>query len=498
MLTRTGSSLPHRLIKWAMGLLVLASFVGLLFTQGRALILFFNHARSAVEFPYTLNYGEGPLLDQTMRLVRGESIYSADLSQPPYAITNYPPLYILLQTPFASANGAAYWYGRIISLVASGVAALMLGLIVHAVTRDPLASIAAGLSLLTVPYIFYWSAIARIDALALALSLTGLWLILRFHQRWWLIVLAVLFLTAAAYTRQTYALAAPMAAFVWLLAKRQPYRAVVFALGFGTLVLAIFVVVLVATRGGFFTHLITANANALDMTILEFYASEVVTYLPIFLCGAAIFLIFGVFFGRPGWWLALPYALSAVVTALTIAKIGSDVNYLWEFSAALCLLAGLLIAMARRVPPLRAIFIAGLAFQIVMATDLSESKYNRLLIERIEKTNQVEPLIAFLQGEDPVIIGDEYMGELVMSGRSIQFQPFEFSQLSRDGIWDQAPFLEALSRGDYPVVMIYQPFRNPSLRFERWTPEILQILNNQFRPDFQSGETTVYRYIGGS
>lgn len=481
-----------------MRLLIFAAFAGLLYTQGRAFVLFFEHARNAVEFPYTINYGEGPLLDQTMRLVRGESIYSPDLTQPPYTITNYPPLYILLQTPFANANGAAYWYGRIISLVASGVAALMLGLIVHAVTRDLLASVASGLSLLAVPYIFYWSAIARIDPLALALSLTGLWLVVRFHQRWWLIGLAILFLTAAAYTRQTYALAAPLAGFVWLLAKRQPYRAMVFALGFGALVLALFMIALVMTRGGFFTHLITANANALDTSILEFYATEVVNNLPIFLCGAALFLIIGAFVGRPAWWLALPYSAGAVVTALTIAKIGSDVNYLWEFSAALCLLAGLLIATARRVPLLRAAFIAALAVQVIMATDLSETKYNRLLIERIEKTNQVEPLVAFLQGEDPSIIGDEYMGELVMSGRAIQFQPFEFSQLSRDGIWDQAPFLEALSRGDYPVVMIYQPFRNPSLRFERWTPEMLQILNNQFRPDFQSGETTVYRYIGNN
>ena len=36
----------------------------------------------------------------------------------------------------------------------------------------------------------------------------------------------------------------------------------------------------------------------------------------------------------------------------------------------------------------------------------------------------------------------------------------------------------------------------PFLRFERWTPEMLRIINDDFRPDFQSAETMVYRYAG--
>ena len=94
------------------------------------------------------------------------------------------------------------------------------------------------------------------------------------------------------------------------------------------------------------------------------------------------------------------------------------------------------------------------------------------------------------------ILADEQMGLLVLDGKPIIMQPFEMSQLALAGLWDQQPFLDALARGDYPIVLLYQPYRNPNLRFERWTPEMLRILNNDYRPDFQSAETTVYRYAG--
>ena len=81
-------------------LVVGAALIVLLFTQAQALIHFAQHVPLALDDPYTLNYGEGPLLDQAVRLARGENIYRADLSAPPYTITNYPPLYVLAQVPF--------------------------------------------------------------------------------------------------------------------------------------------------------------------------------------------------------------------------------------------------------------------------------------------------------------------------------------------------------------------------------------------------------------
>ncbi len=59
-----------------------------------------------------------------IRLARGEDIYPADLSAPPYTITNYPPLYVLAQVPFVQRVGPAFWYGRLISAVSAIAAAI--------------------------------------------------------------------------------------------------------------------------------------------------------------------------------------------------------------------------------------------------------------------------------------------------------------------------------------------------------------------------------------
>ncbi len=483
-------------LKWLSRLLVGAALIVLLITQAQGLILFAQHITVALDDPYTLNYGEGPLLDQALRLSRGENIYQADLTTPPYTITNYPPLYVLAQVPFVEHFGAAFWYGRLISLISILVAALFLGLTVQAITRDWIAGLAAGLTLPAIPYLFYWSALARIDSLALALSMAGLFVIVRGYRRRSGLILAVLLLTAAAYTRQTSLLAAPLAGFVYVWGRGERFRALAFAVLLGCVVLGIFAIVLVDTQGGIFFHIITANVNALNPDLITHYVNELTINFPILLAAGAIYLIVGLIFGRPAYGLIAPYCVGALVVALTISKVGSDVNYLFELSAALCFAAGGVIAMLRRWFPLRAASLVILAAAVYMATSLTVSQYQPILRRSAHPDTPVDKLVDLIRSSSEPIIADEQMGLLALNGKPILFQPFEMSQLALAGLWDQQPFLDALARGDYPIILLYQPSRNPQLRFERWTPEMLRIINNDFRPDFQSAETTVYRYAG--
>lgn len=484
---------PLKVIGW---LVVGAALLVLLYAQAQALVPFAEHIPLALDDPYPLNYGEGPLLDQAVRLSRGENIYPANLAQPPYTITNYPPLYVLAQAPFVARFGAAFWYGRLISLISTGAAALFLGLAVRAATRDLLAGLVAGLTLLTIPYLYYWSALARIDCLALALSLAGLWVAVAGYKRGWAVLLAALLMSAAAFTRQTYLLAAPLAAFAYLWGRGERFHALGFAVLIGCVVLGVFAVLLVATQGGIFTHIITANVNALDSTLVTHYLDEVRANFPVFLAAGGLYLILGLLWGRPAWWMIAPYCLGAVAVAFTISKVGSDVNYLFELSAAFCMAAGGVIALARRFFPLRAAALLALAFAVSMAASLTASHYAPLLRELAREPSRLDRLAEFIRTTDQPIIADEAMGLLVLEGKPVLMQPFEMSQLARAGLWDQQPFLDALERGDYPVILLYQPMSNPQLRFERWTPEMLRVINNSFRPDFQTAETTVYRYAG--
>ena len=92
------------------------------------LIYFVAHAWLMLNFPFPLDYGEGPLLAQADLLRGGLPFWRlyADPALPPYAIVNYPPLYLLLTAALSPLVGGALAAGRLLSLLAAAgcVAAL--------------------------------------------------------------------------------------------------------------------------------------------------------------------------------------------------------------------------------------------------------------------------------------------------------------------------------------------------------------------------------------
>lgn len=478
-------------------LLLLASVIAVVIAGGHAVRLLIDHARIVLAYPYPLNYGESPLLDQAVRLSAGENLYPADLSVPPYTITNYPPVYLLAQVPFVRAVGAAFWYGRLISLVSAAAAALFIAAIIRVLFKDGIAALVGGLVFISMPYLLHWSGLARIDTLALALSLGGLFLIAWQPEIRTINILSMILLAAAAYTRQTYLLAAPLAATVWLWGRVSPVRAITFAILYAVLILGIFLPLLVVTHGGIFFHIVTANVNALDSSLVNFYIDEFLRWLPIALAAGALWLIFGWIHVSRAWWLLTAYLLGGFAVAFTISKVGSDINYLYELIAGLSLAFGALIGAMRSVPALKAVFVGAAAAQILLLIGLSDVKYYALSTERIsERQAGMDRLAAVIAAEDVPILADEHAGLLTLAGRRISLQPFEMTQLAAAGIWDETPLLDAMRRGEYPLVLMYNPMLNPELRMERWSPRMRQVINQYYRAEMQAAETLVYRYFG--
>jgi len=478
-------------------LLIALSLIAVLIVGGHAIRLFIDHARVALAYPYPLNYGESPLLDQAVRLAAGENLYPADLSQPPYTITNYPPVYLFVQVPFVRAVGAAFWYGRLISLVSGAAAALLIAGIIGVLFQDGIAAIVGGLLFISMPYLLHWASLARVDTLALALSLSGLFLIAWHPENRFINLLSMILLAAAAYTRQTYLLAAPLAACIWLWGRVSPVRAVSFAILYAALILGIFLPLLVVTRGGIFFHIVTANVNALDSTLVNFYVDEFLHWLPIALAGGAIWIIGGWLHKSRAWWLIAAYLLGGFAVAFTISKVGSDINYLYELIAGLSLAAGALIASARKIHILKALLIGAAAAQILLLIGLSDAKYYALSADRIEDRRVgMARLSSVIAAESAPILADEHAGLLILAGRRIVLQPFEMTQLAAAGLWDETPLLDAMRRGEYPLVLMYNPMRNPELRMERWSPRMRQVINQYYRAEMQAAETLVYRYYG--
>jgi len=140
----------------------------LMLAEAAVAVVFFVRVVVAVLYPYDLDYGEGPLLDQVARLSRFENLYRSDLSQAPFVVANYPPVYHAVQLPFLYLFGPSYWYGRLISAASIVATAAFVGLTVRALCRDRRVGVIAGLAVFASSPIYFWVPCARVDSLALA------------------------------------------------------------------------------------------------------------------------------------------------------------------------------------------------------------------------------------------------------------------------------------------------------------------------------------------
>jgi 4-amino-4-deoxy-L-arabinose transferase-like glycosyltransferase len=463
----------------------------LLFVLGFFLLVFLRYGWRVVFFPYPLDYGEGPILDQVVRLAQLQNIYRSDLAVPPYTIANYPPLYLLVQVPLNWIFGPAFWYGRLISLISIVASAVFITLIVHSLTSDWPAAVVSGLVFLVTPYVSFWSPLFRVDSLALGLSLAAVLIVVRWPDGRWSLVTTALLLTAAVYTRQSYGLAAPITVFCWLLVHRPRHRAFMLVALVGSLGLVLFTLLNLLTGGGFFFNIVTANVNEFDVAWLVDWLNKVWDSLPYLLVGSALFLLLAGWFRVRSWRLLAPYLVGAAVSGLTIGKAGAWVNYLFEFSAAMSMAVGASMAHLRKRLVVRCILALVLAIQVFHLWPDVVS-YRQPVESKIEQREELDELMRIVHEADGAVLADEHMGLLPLDHRSIYIQPFEMAQLARSGVWDQAPFLKAVERQEFAAILIFIPLAHP-LHRDRWTPEALLQIDQYYEPVGTVGLTSVYR-----
>ncbi len=477
-----------------------------------AILIFIGHKSLSLFYKFPLDYGEAPLVDQAMRLISGQNIYRNDLSIPPYTISNYPPVYPLALAPFVALFGPELWPGRLLSTLSALATAFFLSQIVQSKTRDRTAGRVAGVLFLAIPYVVGWSSLARVDLLALALSTGGLAMLVRHANTRRGLVVGALLLVAAIYTRQSYGLAAPLAACVWTWRRHGWRRAVVLAGIVASVSLALLLVLNLTTQGGFFFNIVTANVNPFHLEkLLDFWRGLRET-LPILLglgtLGIGVtawgFLTTPTRESAPPdsiWPLAGTYLFAAAIAALTVGKIGSNINYLLELSAALSLVAGILMA-AHAVPfaenSPKAEFAIRNAIAILLVIQLGFMMRNTLqgtvqdLKARRQPEVRLKDLLWEVRRTNGPILADEFMGLLTLNNKSLYIQPFEMTQLANAGLWDQTPLLESIRTQEFPMILIHH-FMGYPVYTERWTPEMLNTIFTYYTADGWAGESIIFR-----
>ena len=408
-------------------------------------------------------------------------------------IANYPPLFMLAQVPFVWLFGPALWYGRLISLLSVAAVALFVGLTLHALTRDRIAAMAGGLIFPAIPYVVRWSSLSRVDSLGLALSWAGLFVVARWPEKRWSVFVSALLLVAAVYTRQTYILAAPLAAFVWLVAQGQRRRALQTAAIAGGAGLILFALLNIFTGGGFFLNTVTANLNDFRWERVSLNALGALLACPLLLLGSLAFLLLTPRKGNRAWWLVAPYLLASIPSAVLVGKVGSDVNYLLELSAALGLATGAFIAWQRRRPRLRMALIALLAVQVLALAQSSRvaSGLQNYVIDQRAEVAQLSGMVAErgrarAHGRLHGALAGEGKEDLLPALRDDPARP-------RRRLGPASNPRETSTEEKFPLIMIWSPPFAREIKRDRWTPRMLEEIRDHYERTGRVADMVIYR-----
>ncbi len=464
--------------------------LGVLLIAGVGFFLF--HSIDALEASVPLDYGEGTILVLARNLAQGRSIYppAKDLVDYPYILANYPPIYLLMTSLAGQWLGFSYATGRMISVLATLSCSLAIALIIFQATKDKWAAVIAGALFLCSPFVITWGCLARIDMVALALSLWGILVAFRWPDSRVGLGFSLLLFLAAIFTRQSHMLSGPLAIFVFLGA-RSWRKAFLFVTSLAIAVLTTGGFLNWLTDGGFLFHTVTATADKFMLNGLgNLWGINFYINAPLF-----VLIIFEFFhFIRSQQWsrLAVAYLMGGILSSLTVGKIGAHINYFLEFIAGMSVLTGFALSRWRKEIPalLHSLLLLTLAFQIYWSYDSSRIFTSQVSIRRAfePELRQLEEVIRSTPGS---VLADEMMAALVVCDKDVLIQPYEFARLSVRGKWDQSPVVEDIKARKFALVLITNI--SESMIAERWTPDMMAAIMQNYEPMANLAETTVYR-----
>ena len=371
--------------------------------------------------------------------------------------------------------------GRIVSFAATLVAGLFAGLIVYDVVRsDARQGVAAccgiigTLTTLSFAPVTHWAPLMRVDMVATALAVAGIWLAMRAPAKPMLIHLAALCFVAAVFTKQT-AIAAPAATFLTLLVlnPRLAWAGMATSVAAG---LAALGVLAWLTDGGFVRHIFLYNINRFDLSRMDMIArigGMHVLYLGAGCIGAAFWIrsrlpryrdVRGLaelrqrlcgFEGDTGFAVLLAYFLVTTLMLITVAKVGSNYNYFIDWMFAAGILAGIGCWQAARLafdprvgspkPSLLALLLPALIGTQAVLLRPPPDYAERLDPVRVA---ELERLTAMVRAADRPVISDD-MVVLLRGGQPVMWESAIFAELASNGMWNPVPFADKIRRGDF-------------------------------------------------
>jgi len=460
---------------------------------------------SLVGFPHELRYGEAIVLDQSRRTAEEPGLYPP-VGQEPWLLDQYSPVYLHLTRWTGGLFSSPYGSGRAISLISTLISASMLMLLIS--RRSGLAAgLICGATMLTMMEFLRFGFLMRVDPLALAFAMVGMWCSSHRTSAMRFAGAAAFFL--AVYTRQT-TIALLLVTYIqmWKDEGRSALRWPVGLLGTG---LVAYAILNGATGGGFHQHAVLSNLFRFEWdqglkkafgTFMPWRAplffglflalipdsaigkgmkerGRVLGFLALGLSCIALIPALQAFLGEPiaerkvltsvfnAHIILLLYAvgktalsrgedqlaairiLFALITMVLIGRLGSDLNYLFESGVLMLLVCGDAIG---RISPRRGQIIAVLlAVQVVAGFYLSGQQLE-FQPERLSEMQERRRILVHLENfSDPVLSEEPWA--LAETGRPLVIGPYTARQMYEVGMWDGEDLIEAIESRKFTAIV---------------------------------------------
>jgi hypothetical protein len=446
------------------------------------------HLGLTLAFPYDLNYGEGYVLNDAVRLSRGESLY-VDLQQFPMVRSPYPPLFPLAWSFFEPLTGPAFWPGRLLSVLSLVGIGALLSWNAWRVRCGIWPSVVAVGLVAASPFVYQWAGYARVDMLALLFAVGGV-VVAQWIGGWRGVLLSASLCGLAMWTKQTTVTAAVAVGIAFTL--RSWRFGAAFAMLIGVPSLLVVLALNAATAGEFSHHVLAGNATnpVIPLRAAVYVAAFVILDLPAVVASL--------------WWLRrgltrrpspiAMYLPVAVLAAVSAGNGGSSVNYLIEPVLAVALA----LPFAWRALPREAALAAPMlaVVQLALLVHWPNSFGTTYLAEGAigHTPTEVDAAIgAHLDGLVRAAPGDviaEPAGFALRNGRPVYLQPIDLRAEQLQGRWRSEPLTAALASGRFSeVITAYNLFPADA---ERTIAQYFSVTETLASPDGLTFQ--VYRY----
>lgn len=490
---------------------------------GVRLWAFLVQGHTALGFADELDYGEGIVWQQALDLFTAEAFGPIDRF--PAIVYHYTPFYHAVTAALSWVSGINMLaVGRAVSLAATVAIALFAGAIAdkalpgdHRARARAIVVAGAALSVFCYWPVLLWAPLMRVDMLAVALSMGGLFLGIKALGRPGLIHAAAIAFVAAVYTKQT-SITAPAALFLMLLWLRPKlaWRGIATAVAAGLAALAVMTWL---TGGGFIRHVFLYNINRFEPARLHWMVDVLAVHALFF--GVALRMMWSRLHGlrtrlkSGGDWratlnanpadmiflIAGLYFLLAWLMAMTVIKSGSNVNYFIEWLCALSVLIGIGLSDAADVAAgdqartrgrpadlwLGAVVIpAALCLQAIL---MKPPSYQAVWSQH--RAAELALLARDVRAATKPVISDD-MVLLIRSGKSVVWEPAIFAELARTGIWDEKPMADRIRRGEFAFFVTVGE-RGDRLFDSRYNPAIADAMDAAYPARTIQAGFTIHR-----